>query len=335
MSSDKKFGVALVGLGYYSTHQLAPALLQTEHCYLAGVVTGSPKKIPVWKEKYSIPENNIYNYNNFDEIISNPTIDIVYIVLPNHLHAAYTIRGFEAGKHVICEKPMALSVAECDAMIAASEKADKNLSVGYRLHFDPYNREMIRLAKEKVYGQIKSIDTAFCITPQKGEWRLDKNFAGGGPLMDVGIYCLQAVCYVTGQNPVAVTAQSFPASDKEKFKDIEETITWQMEMPGGLVASCRTSYSEQTGYIKIIAENGWFELNPAFNYDGLKINTSDGRSFNIPAFSQQVKQLDGIALSVKNNQRSSVPGTMGRRDMKIIAAVYEAMQTGKRIEIKY
>ncbi len=168
MSTDKRLGVALVGLGYYSTHQLAPALQKTEHCHLAGIVTGSPKKVPVWQNRYGIPDKNIYSYDNYDSIVSNPDIDIIYIVLPNHLHAEYTIRGFQAGKHVICEKPMALSTEECDAMIAAAEKANKNLSIGYRLHYDACNLEMIRLAKEKIYGEIKSIDTAFCITPQKG-----------------------------------------------------------------------------------------------------------------------------------------------------------------------
>ncbi len=335
MSTDKRLGVALVGLGYYSTHQLAPALQQTEQCHLAGIVTGSPEKVPAWQNRYGIPDKNIYSYDNYDSIVSNPDIDIIYIVLPNHLHAEYTIRGLQASKHVICEKPMALSVDECDAMIAAAEKANKNLSIGYRLHYDACNLEMIRLAKEKIYGEIKSIDTAFCITPQKGEWRLDKKIAGGGPLMDVGIYCLQAVCYITGMQPVAVTAQSFPVSDKEKFKDIEETITWQMEMPDGLVATCKTSYSEQTGYIKVNAESGWFALNPAYNYEGLKMETSDGKQFCVPPFSQQAKQLDGIAFSIKNNEQSIVPGNMGRRDMKIIAAIYEAMQSGKRIEINY
>ena len=103
-----KLGIALVGLGNYAGGQLAPALLQTGNCYLAGIVTGTPSKIPVWKEKYNIPDKNIYNYDNFDCIKDNPDIDIIYVVLPNTMHAEYTIRAFEAGKHVICEKPMAL-----------------------------------------------------------------------------------------------------------------------------------------------------------------------------------------------------------------------------------
>lgn len=332
-TATKKLGVALVGLGGYATGQLASALQQTEHCYLAGIVTGSPSKIPVWKEKYNITDKNIYSYETFDDIKDNPDIDIIYVVLPNHLHAAYTIRGFEAGKHVICEKPMAVSVMECDEMIAAAEKAGRSLSIGYRLQYDPYNLEMVRLAKEKVYGELKTINAAFSIMPQKGEWRLDKTIAGGGPLMDVGIYCLQAVCYITGMEPVAVTAQTFPVSDTGKFIDIEEAIEWQMEMPGGLVAACRTSYTEDTGFLKVTAANGWFELNPSYNYNGLQLKTSDGKKFDLPPFSQQAKQLDGIAQSIKNNQPSKVPGQMGRRDMKIIASIYEAMHTSKRVKM--
>lgn len=332
--NKNKLGVALVGLGGYATGQLAPALQQTKHCYLAGIVTGTPAKAAAWKEKYNIPDKNIYNYQNFDAIKDNSDIDIIYVVLPNHLHTPYTIRGFEVGKHVICEKPMAITVEDCNKMIAAAEKAGKFLSIGYRLQYDPYNLEMVRLAKEKIYGDIKSIDAAFSITPQKGEWRLDKKIAGGGPLMDVGIYCLQAVCYITGLEPVAVTAKTFPVNDTDKFINIEETIEWQMEMPGGLIARCRSSYSERNGFVKVTAQNGWFELNPAYNYGGLKMKTSDGRKFELPPFSQQAKQLDGIAQSIKNNQQSKVPGQMGGRDMKIIAAIYEAMHTGKRVKLQ-
>src|SRR5829696_1548422 len=154
---DGKLGIALVGLGGYAGGQLAPALQQTEHCYLAGIVTGTPSKIPTWKEKYSIPDQNIYSYDNFDSIKANPDIDIVYVVLPNSMHAEYVIRAAQAGKHVICEKPMALNVKECDDMIAACKKAGKMLSIGYRLHFEPYNLEMQRLGQQKVLGEIKSL----------------------------------------------------------------------------------------------------------------------------------------------------------------------------------
>jgi predicted dehydrogenase len=332
--SNKKLGVALVGLGSYATGQLAPALQETAHCYLAGIVTGTASKAATWKEKYNIPDKNIYNYDNYDALKDNPDIDIIYIVLPNSMHAEYTIRGFEAGKHVICEKPMAINVADCDKMIAAAKKANKFLSIGYRLHYDPYHLDMIRMGTQKEYGEIKKIVAEFLQPSIKGEWRLDKKYSGGGPLMDLGIYCLQGVMYITGMEPVAVTAQTFSVSDKEKFNDIEETLDWQMEMPKGIIAACRTSYSGSANRIKAEAEKGWFELDPAFYYDGLKGNTADGKIISHAPLSQQAKQMDGIALAIKNNQNSIVPGEMGRRDVKIIEAIYKAMKTGKRVSIE-
>jgi predicted dehydrogenase len=329
---DGKLGIALVGLGGYATGQLAPALLQTEHCYLAGIVTGTPSKAQKWKEKYNIPEKNIYNYGNFDNIKDNPDIDIVYVVLPNNMHSEYSIRAAQAGKHVTCEKPMAITVEDCDKMIAACKKAGKMLSIGYRLHFDPYNLEMARLGTKKVFGEIKKLSAGFGFNAQKGIWRLDKKIAGGGPLMDLGIYCLQGVCYTSGLEPVAVTAQSSPISDKEKFINIEETLSFQMEMPNGLIAECKTSYTDSMNYLKAEAEEGFFELQPAFNYGGLKGKTSRGLIEYQP-MSQQAKQMDEFALAIKNNRPNIVPGEMGRRDVQIITAIYEAMNTGKKIII--
>jgi len=329
-----KLGVALVGLGGYSTGQLAPALQQTEHCYLAGIVTGTPSKAVTWKEKYNIPEKNIYNYDNYDTIKDNPDIDIIYVVLPNSMHAEYTIRAAKAGKHVTCEKPMAITVEDCDRMINACKQAGKMLSIGYRLHFDPYHSEMTRLGTKKIYGELNKLAAGFGFRAQKGIWRLDKKLSGGGPLMDLGIYCLQGVCYTTGMEPVAVTAQSAPISEKEKFIDIEETLTWQMEMPNGLKAECKTSYTDGMNYLKAEAERGTFELQPSFSYAGIKGKTPGG-IIEYQPLSQQAKQMDTFALAVKNKQPSIVPGEMGRRDMKIITAIYEAMRTGKRVEIRY
>jgi len=330
----KKSGIAIVGLGNYATGQLIPALQQTSHCYLAGIVSGKSSKTGEWKEKYQLPDKNFYTYENFGSIEDNPDIDIVYVTLPTHLHAEYSIRALQAGKHVICEKPMAFTIAECDEMMAAAKKANKFLSIGYRLQFDPYHLEMIRLAKEKVYGEIKSIDTAFSFMPEAGEWRLNKNIAGGGPLMDVGIYCIQAVCYITRTTPLAVTAHSVPVSDNKKFIGIEETIHFQMEMPGGITASCRSSFSEEISYLKVNCSNVWFELDPAYNFGGLKMNTSDRRNFDMQTISQQATQMDNMALSFQNNQPSIASGAMGKRDMIIMEAIYEAMETGKRVALK-
>ena len=206
MASTNKLGIALAGLGKYSEGQLAPALKETQHCYLAGIVTGSPEKAEKWKKAHNISDANVYNYSNFDEISNNSNIDIIYIVLPNALHEEYVIRAAKTGKHVICEKPMAITVEQCDRMMAACREAGVMLSIGYRLHFEPFNQEMMRLGQQKVFGDVKKLKADHGMSDTEG-WRLDKKLAGGGPLMDVGIYCVQGCRYTLGKEPIAVRAQ--------------------------------------------------------------------------------------------------------------------------------
>jgi predicted dehydrogenase len=331
--SQKKLGIALVGLGNYAGGQLAPALKETTDCYLAGIVTGTPSKIDTWKGKYSIPDKNVYNYQNFDSIKDNPDIDIVYVVLPNSMHAEYVIRAAKAGKHVICEKPMAITVEECDQMIAACKEAGKMLSIGYRLHFEPYNLEMARLGTNKVYGELKEMSAGFGFPiGDPTQWRLSKKLAGGGPLEDVGIYCIQGFCYTTGMEPVAVRAQEGPKTDKSKFKEVEQSLTWQMEMPNGLICEGKASYAEGINFLKAKAEKGVFELTSAYNYSGQKGSTPDG-PMDKPKVNQQAKQMDDFAQAITNKRATPVPGEMGRRDVRIIQAIYKAMESGKRVEL--
>jgi predicted dehydrogenase len=330
---DGKLGVALVGLGGYAGGQLAPALQQTEHCYLAGIVTGTPSKIQRWKSMYSIPDANVYNYENFDSIKDNKDIDIIYIVLPNSMHAEYVIRAAQTGKHVISEKPLGLTTKECNDMIAACKKSGKMFSVGYRLHFEPYNMEMARLGTQKVYGNIKKMTAGFGFSiGDPTQWRLKKALAGGGPLEDLGIYCIQGFCYTTGMDPVSVTAQEGPKTDAVKFKEVEQSLTWQMEMPNGIICEGRASYGDNMNFLKAEAEKGTFELTSAFNYNG-QAGYTPGGPMKFPQVNQQAKQLDDFGLAIKNNRPTPVPDEMGRRDVRIVEAIYEAMTTGKKVMI--
>jgi predicted dehydrogenase len=328
--SRHKLGVALVGLGSYSTEQLGPALKETKDCYLAGVVSGNKAKKEKWKKEYNIPNKNTYDYDNFDSIKDNDEIDIVYVVLPNSMHAEYVMRAAKAKKHVICEKPMAITPGQCDQMINACENAGVMLSVGYRLHFDPYNLEMSRLATEKVYGPIKKISAAHGLANAQG-WRLDKQLAGGGPLMDVGIYCVNAGRYLTGLEPLTVKASEGSKKDREKFKNIEESMTWEMEYADGTIAECSCSYSQYQNHLRVYAEGGLFELAPAFSYGGLKGNTPDGK-LKFPQINQQAAQMDDFALCIVNNKPSAVTGEMGRQDVKILQAIYKSMETGQKVK---
>ena len=326
----RKLGVALVGLGMYSTGQLGPALKETKHCYLAGIVSGDQGKREKWKMEYGIPEKNIYDYKDFDSIKDNGDIDIVYVVLPNSMHAEYVIRAANANKHVICEKPMAITTSECNQMINACSKAHVLLSIGYRLHFDPYNLEVMRLAKEKVYGSVTKITAAHGLSKADG-WRLDKKLAGGGPLMDVGIYCVNAGRYITGMEPLNVHAFEGAKRNKEKFKTIEESLTWRMEYASGIVAECSCSYSEYQNHLHVDAEKGWFEIAPAFSYSGLKGQTSDGK-MKLPQINQQAAQMDDFAQAIINKRPTPVPGEMGRQDVKILRAIYKSMETGQKVK---
>ena len=325
----KKLGVALVGLGTYSTYELAPSLQETEHCYLAGIVTGSPDKEKTWADKYGIPEENIYNYENFDSIAQNESIDIVYVVLPNSMHADFCIRAAKAGKHVICEKPMAVSVLECDAIIEACEKANVKLSVGYRLHSEPYTQEVKRFAKEKTFGEIQyiSADAAYFSRTNPGQWRLDKKLSGGGALMNMGVYAIQSVIYGTGLNPISVRAQEF-STRPEYFKDTDETITAQFEFANGAVGNIMTSHSANINRLFVTGEKGWFELNPANNYGPLSGRTSKGDEIKFPHERQQKLQMDDFAKHILMDTPNIVPGEMGKRDMIIVEAIYQSIKEG-------
>jgi predicted dehydrogenase len=336
-AADRKLGMALVGLGKYSTGQLAPALQQTKLCRLAGIVTGSPQKAAKWKQQYNIPDKNVYDYKTFDRIIDNPDIDIVYVVLPNALHAEYVVRAAQAGKHVICEKPMATSTADARRMLAAMQKAGKKFSIGYRLHFEPHNQEMMRLGQQQAYGAVQHLvaDNGFRFNNDT-PWRVSKSLGGGGPLMDMGIYCLQGCIYTKGQVPVSVTAKFTPKTDPVLFKEVEAGINWQLQFADGSLADCRTSYAENmNSRLRAEAANGWFELQPAFGYGGLDGSTSkNDNKLNLPNINQQAAQMDDFADCVLHNKPTRVPGEMGLRDVQLLEAIYRAAETGQKILTK-
>ncbi len=329
IQDKKKLGMALVGLGSYSTNQLAPSLLDTEHCYLAGIVTGTPEKEKVWAEKYNIPQGNIYNYKNFDTIIKNKDIDIVYVVLPNALHAEFCIRAAKAGKHVICEKPMAVSVSECDSIIDACDKAGVKLSVGYRLQSEPYTNEIKRMVREKTFGNARfvSSDASYLSNGNPEQWRLNFALSGGGALMNMGVYAIQSNIYGTGMNPISVTAQEF-STRPDYFKDTDETITAQMEFPDGVVGQMFTSHNANSNRLFVSFDRGWVELQPANNYGPLSGRTSEGKELQFPHKRQQALQMDDFSLHILKGKPNVAPGAMGKRDMIVVEAIYRSIKEG-------
>jgi len=325
----KKLGVALVGLGYYSFGQLGPALKHTQNCYLAGIVTGTPSKAVDWAKRYNIPQKNIYNYEDFDEIARNPDIDIVYVVLPVFLHKEFTIRAAKAGKHVICEKPMALNAMECKEMITACKGAGRLLSIGYRLHFEPHNMEVMRLGQQHIFGKVTKIDTGngFTYGGDPNAWRLKKALAGGGGLMDMGIYSIQGARYTLGQEPVAVKATQ-EKTKPELFKEVDETVFWELEFPGRFKTTGKSSYNHNWSYLKVEEEHGKFELGPAYGYGGID-GSVNGKAMPYPQIIQQAAQMDDFASSINQNKQSRVSGEEGLKDMKVVDAIYRSLDSGR------
>ena len=331
----KKLGVALVGLGSYAKNQLAVALEKTTNCYLAGIVTGTPSKADEWQKKYNLDKKNIYNYQNFDEIAKNKDIDIVYVVLPNSMHKEFVVRAAKAGKHVMCEKPMATSVKDAEEMVKACAAANVQLGIGYRLHFEPFTKEIARQCREKVIGDVKFIQTNFGFNiGDPTQWRLKKEYAGGGPLMDVGIYCVQASRYVTGEEPVSVTAQYGPITEPNIFKDVEQSISWQLEFPGKATVNGFSSYRSNIEQLYVSGTKGWIQLSPAYSYGPIKGSTNAG-PLNMPIVHHQTVMMEEVCKSFLESGKfpEHMTGPEGVRDMKILMSIYEAAATGKKISL--
>jgi len=333
---NKKLGVALVGLGLYSTYELAPALLETEDAYLAGIVTGTPAKEAEWAKKYNIPSKNIYNYDNFDEIAKNDEIDIVYVVLPNAMHADFSIRATKAGKHVICEKPMATSVKECQNIINACQQANVKLSIGYRLQSDPYTNYIKQLVKDKTFGKPRFISTeaAYLSEGNWDQWRFVKSLSGGGSLMNMGVYAIQGLIYGAGMNPISVKAQEI-STRPDLFNDTDETIMAQFEFPNNTIGHLFTSHSSRADRLYASCEKGWFELDKAYTYGPLHGRTSKGDEITFPHKRQQIQQIDDFTSHILKGTPNKASGEMGLRDLTIVEAIYKSIANGgDRIEIQ-
>jgi predicted dehydrogenase len=334
----KKLGWAIVGLGRLSINQILPAFARCERSQVVAFVTGSSEKGEKLAARYGVNPKNIYNYQNYEALRDNPEVDIVYIVLPNGMHAEYTIRAAKAGKHVLCEKPMANTPKDCEEMIKASREAGRKLMVAYRCRYEPYNQALIKISREGELGPIKVVvsDHGFNIGDPT-QWRLKKDLAGGGSLMDIGLYALQAARYTTGEEPAELNAMEFTDRKDPRFKEVEDTINFQLRFPSGALAQCTSSY----GYagqnrIRVIGTKGWAELEPATSYTGLRMRVKKGNATEERDLGQRdhfALEMDHMSECVMNNKETVTPGEEGLRDLRIMMAIYEAARSGKTIKL--
>ncbi len=325
----EKLGVALVGLGRYATGQLAPGLQDTEYCELRGIVTGTPSKIPEWQERYGIADKNVYNYETMHEVANNDDIDIIYVVTPPGLHAEHSIIGANAGKHVWCEKPMAMDVEGCQSIIDAANRNGVQLTIGYRMQHEPNTQTIIRYGQEQTYGEVTGIETGAGYSgahPDPDDWRRDP-VRGGGALYDMGVYPINAARYATGMEPIAVKGRQW--SDREDmYSDVDEHTDFEMEFPNGVMVKGEPSFGNSTNYINVECTDGWYKLSPMQSYRGVQGETSDGTQLPPDPNHQQARQMDNDALAIKENRDPIAPGEDGLEDIRIVNAIMESSQKG-------
>ena len=334
----KKLGWAIVGLGSLAIYEILPAFDKCEKSKVVALVSGHPDKANKLALRYGVNPKNIYNYQNYDSIKDNPEVDIIYIVLPNGMHAEYTVRGLQAGKHVLSEKPMARTPDECQQMIDAARKADRKLMVAYRCRYEPYNREAIRIARSGELGPTKVIvaDCGFKIGDPT-QWRLKKDLAGGGSLMDIGIYALQAARYLSGEEPTELKAMTYTTPNDPRFTEVEETINFQLRFPSGILANCTSSYgyTSQNRY-RVVGTEGWLEMDPATVYRGLRMRVGHGdvtEERQLPVRDHFALEMDHMSECVMRNKEPLTPGEEGLRDLRIMMAIYKSARTGETVKL--
>ena len=321
-----KVKIAILGLGNYAEDWIAPAIAQSEYAELTSIITGSPHKISKWKKRYHIKDENIYNYENFDRIIENDSIDCVYVVTPTGTHADFTIRSLKANKHVICEKPMAPTVADCDRMIQAAKSVNKSLQIGYRLYWDPFNICLMKAMQNKEFGELTGMQGNFSYDQgtwsKDGDWRMDSKMNPGGALFDIGVYVAQSAFYSSQMHPISVTAKH--STDRPNiFKDIPEHWEWELTWPNQLKTQHYSSYGRKANYIHLQTEKGNIEIEPAYSYEGLKGITPAGPMEFTHVFQQKL-QIDGQCLAIHNQRANITSGEMGRRDILLLNRIIEA-----------
>jgi predicted dehydrogenase len=329
-ASQKPVGYAAIGLGRISDIFMR-ACANSQTSKITALVTGHPDTKGVkYAEMYGIPKTSIYTYDNFDRISANKDVDAVYVGLPNSMHCEYTVRAAAAGKHVLCEKPMAISSAECRKMIDACRQAKLKLMIAYRVQYDPTWNHAVQIIADGKIGQLQSFNGGFYGQEPAGEWRLNRKLAGGGSLLDLGIYPLNAIHHITGEEPTGFTAVATTRDHSGRFAEVEQTLEWSMKFPSGITATCGCSYGQRgLSFLTMNGETGYLQMDPGFNYQGAHLRGEAG--------GQQVDELgagkhpfqfgleaEHFTDCIRNNKEPKSPGEEGLKDMVAIEEIYKA-----------
>ncbi len=342
MPPDQRVGYAVVGLGHLALEEILPAMGQSKKSKLAALVSGSPDKMKRVAEQYGVKPESCYSYENYEKLKDNAEVDVIYIVLPNGLHKEYVVRGAKTGKHILCEKPMATSSAECREMIDACNKANIKLMIAYRIQYQPHNRYIREQLQKRTFGVPKLIEACNSQSSANPEhWRHKLALAGGGSLPDIGLYCLNTNRFILGEEPTEVFAYQYSTPGNPLFKEVEELVSWQMKFPSGVIASCTCDYNvHESRRYRVMSETGWMNLDNAYTYKGQKLQTSraEGKlrrqeEIKMEENNQFAAEMDHFSDCVINNKKPFTPGEEGLQDHILMEAIYQSARDGKPVKL--
>jgi predicted dehydrogenase len=334
VKDSKRIGYAVVGLGRIAQGAVLPDFAHAKKSKLIALVSSDPAKAKRLARK--VGAAHYYAYDSYDACLQNPKVQAVFIASANGAHASETIRAAEAGKHVLCEKPMANTVAECRSMIEACGRHQVRLMIAYRKYFEPGSVALKNLITTGKLGKPKMIQSSFTfqLRPEKS-WHFSQDVAGGGSLVDVGVYCVNSVRWLLDEYPTEVSGYAW-ALDQRRFSEVDENIAFQLKFPSGVIAQASSSFAAaKQSFVRVLGTEGWAALDPAFTYDDPRrlFGQVKGRWFEreYPVMHEFALELDALADCIQRNRDPEPDGVEGARDVAIMDAIYRAARQGKPV----
>ena len=336
-STSKKVRIAVVGVGHFAQAAVLPALRRTRSVELAALVSGDPDKLAELGDRYRVPRDRRVAYDDYDELLASDAVDAVYIATPNDLHADLAIRAARAGRHVLCEKPLAPTIEECEAMIAAAEDMGVHLMTAYRLHFEAANLAAIEAVTRGELGEPRMFHSAFAMQVRDGNIRVQPR-PGAGPLFDLGVYCVNAARYLFRDEPVQVAALALGRGREPRFEHVDEAISATLRFPDERVATFAASFgaADRARY-EVIGTEGWLALENCYEYAGeMYLEIHRGKRVRKKTFGKRdqiAAEIEYFGRCVQGGIEPEPSGVEGLVDVRIMLAIQEAARAGRAIDL--
>lgn len=332
---DRKIRYAVVGLGHIAQKAVLPAFANTKFSELVGLVSGNEEKIARLAMDYGV--KHCWTYKEYDRCVASGAIDAVFIALPNTMHEEYSLRALNRGKHVLCEKPLAMTSQACQSMIDAAQKNDCKLMTAYRLHFEEANLLAIKLLKEKRIGEPRFFSSTFSYQVKPANFRTIDEL-GGGPLVDIGVYCLNAARYLFKDDPIEVLAMVDSAADDGRFTEIDEMMAVTMRFPENRLAQFMCSFgAAPTVRYQVVGTEGDIVLENSYGYTydkELKVTVGGKTETEIfPKTDQFAMQIDYFSFCIMRDMQPAPSGLEGMKDVRIMEAIVESAKKKCAVQI--